>query len=194
MHDCPSCRVPLHGYEEVCPSCGTRQAVRRGPGGSKQFSSFKAEQPGINWAPFVIVFIVVIGLGVWAASGSWIGRVMREGKPPEDPMEKLTYTDARNFIESELTNGLSAAGATNTKLTWADPSDSAPGDKAVDKPLNLTVDTTLPDPNARKPIIEKIKDYMEKGKIPSITMNDSTTHAHWTYNMTPAMAPPSQDE
>lgn len=198
MHDCPSCRVPLHGYEEVCPSCGTRQAVRRGGGGSKQFSSFKSEQPGINWMPFVIVFFVVIGLAVWAASGSWIGRVVREGKPAEDPMEKLTYTDARNFIESELNSGLSAAGATNTKITWADPAAAegtpgTPGDKTMDKPLNITVDTTLPDPNARKPIIEKIKDYMEKGKIPSITMNDSATHAHWTYNMTPSAAPPSDE-
>ncbi len=191
MHDCPSCRVPLHGYEEVCPSCGTRQVVRKS---SKQFgSSFRPEQPGINYVPFVVTFLVIGFVILLALPGSWIGKIMTEGKPKEDPMEKMTYVEARNIIETELTSGLTSLGAT-AKLTWNDPGEEKPVDKSVDKPVNLTVDTALQDPNARKPIMEKVKDYMEKAKIPSITMNDSKTHAHWTYNMTPQAVAPSPEE
>ncbi len=188
MHDCPGCRVPLHGYEEVCPSCGARQAVRQG---SKQFgSAFRPEQPGINYIPFVLTFLAVGVVILLALPGSWIGKIVTEGKPKEDPMEKMTYIEARNIIETELNTGLTAVGAT-AKLTWNDPSTSIATDKSLDKPANLTVDTALQDPNSRKPIIEKIKDYMEKAKIPSITMNDSKTHAHWTYNMTPGAVAPN---
>ncbi len=191
MHDCPSCRVPLHGYEEVCPSCGTRQAVRRkGPG---QFSSFRPEQPGINWMPFVLCFLVVGIVIILAMSTSWIGKLATEGPPKEDPIEKLSYIDARNIIEQELTNGLQAVGA-QAKLTWADANDGSPGDKSMDKPINLTVDTSLADPNSRKPIIDRVKDYMEKGKIPTLTMNDARTHAHWTYNMVAPLSRGADDE
>lgn len=190
MHDCPSCRVPLHGYEEVCPSCGARQAVRRQ---QRSASNFRPEQPGINWMPFVLSFLVFGIVIILAMSQSWMGKLMTEGPPKEDPMEKLTYTEARNIMETELNNGLSAVGAT-AKLTWADANDGSPQDKSIDKPLNLTVDTALPDPNSRKPIIEKVKDYMEKGKVPTLTMNDSKTHAHWTYNMVAPISAPAQDE
>lgn len=189
MHDCPGCRVPLHGYEEVCPSCGTKQVRRRG---SKQFSSFKPDVPGINWMPFVLTFLVVGIVVVVAMSTSWIGKLATEGPPKSDPMEKMTFTEARAIIEQELTNGLTAAGA-SCKLSWADANDGSPGDKNLDKALNLTVDTALPDPNARKPIIDKVKDYMEKAKIPTLTMNDTKTHAHWTYNMIAPIAPPQEE-
>ena len=189
MHDCPSCRVPLHGYEEVCPSCGARQAHRKQ---QRSHSNFRPEQPGINFMPFVLVFLACGIVIILAMSGSWIGKLAKEGPPKEDPMEKMTYTEARNIIETELTNGLSAAGA-SAKLTWAD-TDGATQDKAIDKPLNLTVDTSLEDPNARRPIIEKVKDYMEKGKVPTLTMNDAKSHAHWTYNMVAPISQQSTEE
>jgi len=191
MHDCPGCRVPLHGYEEVCPSCGTRQAVRRG---SNKFSSFRPEQPGINWMPFVLTFLVVGIVVVLAMSSSWIGKLITQGPPPTDPMEKMTYMEARAIIEQELTTGLSSVGATSTKLSWADANDGSPADKNLDKAINLTVDTNLPDANSRKPIIDKVKDYLEKAKIPTLTMNDSRTHAHWTYNMVAPISPTNQEE
>lgn len=190
MHDCPSCRVPLHGYEEVCPSCGARQVVRRG---SNQFSGFRPEQPGINWMPFVLTFLGVGIVVILAMSSSWIGKLATEGPPKEDPMAKMTYMEARNIIEQELTNGLASVGA-KAKLSWTDANEGKEIDKNLDKSINLTVDTSLDDPNARKPIIEKVKDYMEKAKIPSLTMNDSRSHAHWTYNMTPAAVQPDPDQ
>ncbi len=192
MHDCPGCRVPLHGYEEVCPSCGTRQVVRKG---SSQFgsSSFRPQQPGVNYIPFVLAFLVVGVIGVFAMSGSWVGKIVTEGKPKEDPMDKMTYIEARNIVETEINTGLSAVGAT-AKLTWNDPAEEKPVDKNIDKPINLTVDTALQDPNSRKPIIDKVKDYLEKAKIPSLTMNDSRTHAHWTYNMAPSAVAPNPEE
>lgn len=189
MHDCPACRVPLHGYEEVCPSCGTRQAVRRG----SKFSSFKAEQPGINWIPFVLCFFVVGIVVVIGMSGSWIGKLATEGPPQVDPLEKMTYSEARNLLEQELVNGLTSVGA-KVKLSWTDANDGSPADKALDKPLNLTVDTALSDPNSRKPIIDKVKDYMDKGKVPTLTMNDEKTHAHWTYNVVAPISPSSAEE
>ncbi|MBX9685309.1 MAG: hypothetical protein K2X27_01330 [Candidatus Obscuribacterales bacterium] len=193
MHDCPGCRVPLHGYEDVCPSCGTKQPVRRG---SNQFSSsFRPQQPGINWMPFVITFLVTVIVIGLAMSSSWIGKLATEGPPKEDPMAKVTYTDARNIVEQELSSGLAAAGA-SCKFTWNDPAtgDATPADKTLDKPLNLTVDTDLADGNARKPIVEKIQDYLDKGKIPTLTINDSKTRQHWTYNMSAPVAAPNSEE
>lgn len=189
MHDCPGCRVPLHGYEEVCPSCGMRQAVRRG----SRFSSFKPEQPGINWIPIVLTFLVIGIVLVLAMSTSWMGKLVTEGPPKEDPMEKMTYLEARGIVEQELTNGFSALGA-NAKLTWNDANEGTPvPDKTVDKPLNLTVDLQLADPNSRKPIVDKVKDYMEKAKIPTLTINDTKAHAHWTYNMVAPVSLPNPE-
>lgn len=144
--------------------------------------------------PFVLGFLVVGIVVILAGSSSWIGKLATEGPPKVDPMEKMTYTEARTIVETELNSGLAACGATNTKLSWADPNTSAPGDKNTDTPLALTVDTTLPNTEARKPIIDKVKDYMEKGKIPTLTMNDSASHAHWTYNMVAPLQSTNADE
>jgi len=138
--------------------------------------------------PFVLTFIVVGVVIAFAMSSSWVGKIVREGKPAEDPMEKMTYTEARNTIEQELTTGLTAVGA-NPKITWMDTATEKPVDKNADQPVNLNVDVSLADSNARKPIVDKVKDFMEKAKIPTLTMNDAKTHAHWTYNMTPGAAP-----
>ncbi len=189
MHDCPACRVPLHGYEEVCPSCGTKQFARKG--GSNRFDSFKPPEPGINWMPFVLVFIVAIGVLAFAMSGSWIGKLMTSGPPPEDPMDKLTVVDARNFIETELTKGLTNAGGTG-KITWTDLAEGKEVDKNVDAPAQLTVAATLPDKNLRTAIIDPIKPYLEKAKIPTFTMTDSKSHATWTYNVSAPVARPEE--
>lgn len=186
MHDCPACRVPLHGYEEVCPSCGTRQIVKKRSYG---FGSFKPEQPGINWMPFILTFIVTAALLLFAFFSSPLGKVLTQGPPAEDPLAKLTYIDARNIIESEITKGLEGVGASG-KFTWADLS-NAPLDKGTDQNMQLTVDTSLPSTEVRKNIIDPIKDYMEKAKIMTLVMNDAKSHATWTYNVAPAAAPPS---
>ena len=187
MHDCPGCRVPLHGYEEVCPSCGMRQVVRKG----RQFSSYRPEQPGINWIPIVVTLLVVGIVILLAVPSSWIGHLVKEGPPKEDPLDKMTFVEARNIVETELTSGLTAAGG-SPKLTWGDAGAAKAPDKSTDQPLSLNVDVSLADPNARKPIMDKVKDYLEKARIPTVTINDAKTHAHWTYNMTPAAVRPQE--
>lgn len=184
MHDCPACRVPLHGYEDVCPSCGTKQVVRKG---SNRFNSFKSEQPGINWWPIVLSIIACGIVVLCAVPNSWIGEIMK-GPRPEDPMEKLSYLDARNIVEQGITKNLSAIGATG-KFSWQNPADNSPIDKNLDQNVSLSIDTTLSSPDLRKGVIDPIKEYMAKAKIGSLTMNDSRSHATWTYNVSTPLSP-----
>lgn len=200
MRDCPACRVPLHGYEEVCPSCGTKQfptRSARGPYGT----NFKPQEPTVNWLPFVLVFV---GVGIFllvAMQGTWIGQIMRgENKQPEDPIAKMSYVEARNTIETQLNQGLAAVGATNTKISWhstsapaAAPGAAATDDRNVDGPVELTVDTNLPDKEMRKQVIDPVKPYMEPGKVFSLTMNDAKSRAHWTYNLQATTSPVEPD-
>jgi hypothetical protein len=184
MHDCPGCGVPLHGYEENCPACGTRQVVR------KQFGSAPTQKaPGISIVPIVIALVVLIGGAFFIIPMTWIGQAMK-GPPPEDPMAKLTYVDARNIIETKLTEGLTAVGATG-KYEWK--TGEQPADKSSPNPVSLTVNTKLEDPQQRKPIIEPVKEYMEKANMPTLTMIDEKSHATWTYTMTPGTAPASAE-
>lgn len=189
MHDCPACRVPLHGYEDVCPSCGTKQFVRKG--GSNRFDSFKPPEQSINWMPFVLVFVVSIGVLAFFLSNSWLGKLMSSGPPPEDPIDKLTTVEARTIVETELTKGLTNAGGTG-KLNWTDLGEGKPVDKNIDAPAQLTVDAALPDKNLRTGIIDPVKPYLEKAKIPTLIMTDSKSHATWTYNVTPPVVRPEE--
>ena len=195
MRDCPACRVPLHGYEEVCPSCGTKQIpTRRAPFGTE----FKPQEPRVNIMPFVLVFIGMIVFLLLSMQGTWIGQLMRKGEQPVDPLAKMTFSEARNTIDSELQKNLAQVGAKNSKLTWHTPGGApqATGqtvDLAVDGPISLTVDTTLPSPDLHKQVVEPIKPFMEKAKLVSLEMNDTKSHAHWTYTMIPGSAPSDDD-
>jgi hypothetical protein len=205
MRDCPACRVPLHGYEDVCPSCGTKQVPARGSGRTPYGAGFKAQEPTVNWVPFVLVFV---GIGIFimvAMQGSWIGQMMRgENKQAEDPIAKMSYIDARNYIDAEINKNLQAVGATNTTMTWhatgagaAVPANGQPAqtdDRAVDGPVELTINTKLPSKDLRKQVIDPIKPYMEPAKVYTLTMNDSASHANWTYNLQQATSTPSDDE
>lgn len=182
MHDCPTCKVPLHGHEETCPSCGTRQYVRRGA-----FIPRTQEAPGVNLVPIVLVFLAIGVALFFLAQSTWIGQLMRQGPPPEDPMAKLTYLDARKIIEDKITEGLTAVGATG-KFTWK--SGESEADKNADQSEELTIETSLSDPNQRKAIIDPVKEYMEKAKIPTLIMIDTKSHATWTYSVTPAASAP----
>lgn len=202
MRDCPACRVPLHGYEDVCPSCGTKQVPSRSSR-TPYGTGFKAQEPSVNWMPFVLAFVGIGIVLILGMQGSWIGQVMRgENKPPDDPIAKMSYIDARNFIDAELNKGLQSVGATNTKMTWkatgsaavadgAQP--AATDDRAADAPVELTISTKLPNKELRKQVIDPIKPYMEPAKVVVLTMNDSASHATWTYNLQ-AVAAPSDDE
>ena len=188
MHDCPACRVPLHGYEEVCPSCGTRQVVRRSKG-----PTFRPAEQGINWIPILLGLIVVVVVIVSAIPGSWLGQLMNKKPEPEDPIAKLTYIEARNILESELNKNLQAVGAT-AKLEWKKPGGTEPSDKMANEAVELVVDTSLQDKNQRTGIIDPIKPYMEKAQVMTLTMNDKRSHATWTYTVQPAPSAPEPEE
>jgi hypothetical protein len=194
MRDCPACKVPLHGYEEVCPSCGTKQLVSSGGGGRVPYGAqWKPEEPRVNMVPFVLVLLGLVVFVLVAAQGTWIGQLARKEKTEPDPLEKMTYTEARGVIDSEIQKNLTAVGAKNSKLVWHTPS-SAPqangqvDDRAVDAPIELNVDTTLPSPDLRRQVVDPVKPYMEKAKLYTLNMTDTKSHAHWTYTMTPGRA------
>jgi hypothetical protein len=189
MHDCPGCRVPLHGWEEVCPSCGTKQYVRK----SFRFLSHGPEEPGVNLMPFIVAFILV-GIFIFSfLPNSWIGHLMKPNNQASNPLEKINYVEARQMVESKLLEGLQADGAKAT-FKWREPGDEKEMDKAADKSIELVIDTSLSKPEIRKTIIDPVKPYMEKAKIVTLTMNDAKSHATWTYNMTPAFVPTEPDE
>lgn len=179
MHDCPTCRVPLHGYEEVCPSCGTRQRVRRTS--SSSLLNKGPQKPAINLIPFVIVFIVLGAGTVMMAQGSWIGQMMARGPVEKDPLEGVTYDQARQMMLTKLNEGLTNVGST-AEFHW-----TTPGGEETDMtnpgPVELTIDTELEDPNYRRDIIDPIKHLMPKAQIPTMVMNDSKSHATWTYSV-----------
>lgn len=187
MHDCPACRVPLHGYEEVCPSCGTRQVVRKGRG-----PTFKPAEQGINWVPILLAFVVVIVVIVSAVPGSWLGQLMNKPPEVEDPIAKMTYLEARSVIETELNKNLQAVGATG-KLDWKKPGGQEPIDKLVNAPVELVIETSLADKSQRTGIIDPIKPYMEKAQVMTLTMNDKKSRATWTYTVNPAPSAPEPE-
>jgi hypothetical protein len=209
MRDCPACRVPLHGYEDVCPSCGTKQAPTRGGGGRQIYGTgFKPQEPSVNWIPFVLAFLAIGVFIVVAMQGSWIGAVMRgENKQAEDPLAKMSYTDARNAMDAELNKNLTAVGATNTKMTWkatgaaaaTAPAEGGAGEQAVDAraidgPVELDIETKLPNKELRKQVIDPVKPYMEPAKVMVLQMQDTASHATWTYNLQQASAPQDDEQ
>src|SRR5438105_305597 len=109
MRDCPACRVPLHGYEEVCPSCGTKQVPVRS---AKAFGDWQPERPKVNMIPFLVVGLCFLVFFVFTLQGSWVWGVLTgANKPPADPLASMTYLQARDAIDTQLNAGLSQAGA-----------------------------------------------------------------------------------
>ncbi|PWT98246.1 MAG: hypothetical protein C5B53_07005 [Candidatus Melainabacteria bacterium] len=128
---------------------------------------------------------VALGFGVMiAAQNSWIGQVMNRGPVQEDPMRTMPVQTARQTIEQQLNANLAAVGAKG-KITWMS------GEKTVDitfpESVELTIDTSLRDPQQRRSVVDPVKQYMYPGKISTITMNDSRSHATWTYSMAPML-------
>jgi len=145
--------------------------------------------PGVNPVPIIVAIFILAGIGIFALQSSWVGQLMTKGPAPEDPMEKLTMVDARNTIENGLKQGFAAVGA---KATIKYTAGGAAATKITQGPVEMTVDTELADPNARKGIIDPIKEYMDKAQIPTLTVNDSKSHATWTYSC--ALSPPPKGD
>jgi hypothetical protein len=184
MHDCPNCRVPLHGHEETCPSCGARQYVRQG------FSADRfagQPEPKVNLVPIVITIIAFGFIFFFAIQFSWVGQVINQKPVPESPIEKMTYTDARQSVVNGITQNLAQVGAKG-KFTWT--SQGSPVDPNANQQVELDVQTRLQNKDQRKAIIDPIKDYLAQAKITTLTMSDTRSGAVWTYSVsTPAVAP-----
>jgi excinuclease UvrABC ATPase subunit len=137
--------------------------------------------PPVNIMPFIVVLVIVIGIGIYAAQSSWIGQVMSHKNDVVDPLDSMTQAQARDMIENGITQGLTAVGATG-KITYMVEGKEA--DKTVNSPVEMTIDTKLQSPDQHKAVIEPIKQYMEKARIPTLVMNDSKSRANWTYQVT----------
>ncbi len=181
MHDCPTCRVPLHGHEEVCPSCGTKQYVK------PEFRrSNLPPPPGVNPMPFVAFAVILAIVGIFALKSSWIFQAITN-PVKEDPLAKMSPVDARAAIENQISTGLAAIGS---KATFKYTSGEQPALKNSPGPIQLTVETSIKDPNQRKGIIDPIKDYMGPAQMSTLTVNDGPHHRTWTY--TASLAAPMQ--
>jgi hypothetical protein len=186
MRDCPACRVPLHGYEEVCPSCGAKQYPQRGGGSRMPFgTAFKPEEPKVNMVPFVLAFLAFGIFILGAVNSTWIGQLMRAEKQPEDPIAKMTYMQARDTLEAELMRGLTTVGAQSPKITWTASGigTGKPEERSHDGAVEVTVDTVFADPEQRKQVVEPIKPYMAQAKVYTLNINDAKHRAHWTWNV-----------
>lgn len=187
MHDCPVCKVPLHGHEAVCPSCGAKQRSRMGQ--SKLFGGEEVKKPAVNPMPFVVAALIFLALGAYLLKDSWIAQIMNRPPQQEDPMAKLTFLDARNIVESKITEGVAAVGG-KTTFKWQRA--GADVDKSSEGPVEVAVEVELKEPEQRKAIVDPVKDYFEKAGIKTLTMTDAKLHATWTYQVS-AQAPAQDD-
>ena len=162
----------MHGHEEVCPSCGTKQYVK------PEFRrSNLPPPPGVNPLPFVVFALILAIIAVAALRGSWIFQAFTN-PVKEDPLAKMAPVDARSAIETQISTGLAAIGA---KATFKYTSGEQPAAKNTAGPIQLTVETSIKDPNQRKGIIDPIKDYMQPAQMTTLTVNDGPHHRTWTY-------------
>jgi len=145
------------------------------------------KKPPVNMVPFVIT-IFIVGIAIFAmAQSSWIGQLQKRGPVVVDPMDKISWMEARQMLHSRIDEGLKAVGATG-KYTWA--SQGQPADINTAGPVELTIDTELADPASRRQIIDPHKELMSKAQVPTLTMNETKSHATWTYTVqAPAVQP-----
>lgn len=175
MHDCPKCEVPLHGHEQFCPSCGTRQYVK-----PEYRNAAKLATPKVNMIPLAVAAIAIIVCIFVAAKDSWVVQILMHKTPAEDPLDKLTTPEARQIIEKQISEGLAAVGAPcSVKYSQAGKESSS----SVNEPLEMTIETKLTEPNQHKAIIDPIKQYMDKAQIPTLVMHDAKSRATWTYSL-----------
>jgi hypothetical protein len=175
MHDCPGCQVPLHGHETFCPVCGLKQLVR------PEFRGFtETYEKGFNPLGLIVAIILIGGLLVFAAQGSWIGQLIRRG--PEIPAgdSALSAPAAREKLESAILQNLSGQAKT-CKFVYKS------GEKTVDRndpqAVELTIEVYLKNPSIRKSIVEPVKALMEPGKINVLVLHDSHSQATITYTL-----------
>ena len=69
-------------------------------------------------------------------------------------------------------------------------------DKNSEGPIEMAVEVALQQAEQRKPIMEPVKELMEKAQVTTLTMNDPKLKATWTYNLSaaPASATPAAAE
>jgi hypothetical protein len=156
-------------------------------GSSKLFGSEQAAQkPTINLMPFVAAGVIALGVAGYLLKDSWIGQLMNRPPQVEDPIAKMTYLEARNLIETKLTEGVAATGG-KTTMKWQRA--GAEVDKASEGPVEVEAQVELKDGNDRKAIIDPLKEYFDKAGITTLNVKDEKLHATWTYSVTKAAAP-----
>lgn len=141
------------------------------------------QKPTVNMVPFVIGIVILGIFGFVLLQQSWIMKLATRGPVQEDPMDKISWIEARQRLYNTIETNLKAVGAKG-QYTWAKTNGTSdPVDINSQGPVELTVNTSLTDPNQRRQIIDPAKDYMHKAQVPSLVMNDAKSHATWTYTV-----------
>jgi hypothetical protein len=146
------------------------------------------KKPPVNIVPFVVVLFILGIAGFVLMKSSWIGKLMDRGPVQVDPMDKISWMEARQMLYTRIDEGLKGVGATG-EYSWT--SAGQPADINTQGPVELTINTELADPNSRRQIIDPHKDLMNKAQVPSLVMNDKKSGATWTYSV---QAPSVQPE
>ncbi len=187
MHDCPGCGVTLHGHESNCPSCGTRQPV------SPYLGAEVPPDPGIDMRPIYIAS-GVLAIGVYfLIQSTWVGELIRERLKRPSAEETMIYVDARKLMENKINQGIKDGGFKGY-LTWK--SGAGKADINTSNSVDLAVEVNLKSPDQRQAIFDPVKQYMEKGKVSTMTVTAPWLHATWTYTVssTPPETPEQTDE
>ncbi len=90
------------------------------------------------------------------------------------------------MIEQAITSKLTSFGAKGT-FKWA--AGDNPADVNTATPVQLSVDTTMPDPAKRKEVIDAdAKNLMDKANLTTITLTESKSHSTATYTLAPPVS------
>ncbi len=179
MHDCPRCKVPLHGYEKRCPSCDTPQYV------SPEYENLDDNfaRPKTNVLPYVLFVLLLIGFaGYFAYQYTWVGELFKAEK---NPVKVLSVEESRNKIIETINNDFKSINV-EYKCKYLNQGKEVP----LNSPnsIDLDIEAKLTDKKQRANIVPSIKSYLDTAKIGSIVIKDLKSKATWTYSITQGQA------
>jgi len=148
-----------------------------------------AQKPTMNLMPFAVVGLVTLGIAGYLLKDSWVGQLLTRPPQVEDPIAKMTYLDARNLVESKITEGVAATGG-KTAFKWK--RGGADVDKASEGAVEAEAEVNLADPNTHTAIVDPVKPYFEKAGIKTFELKNlvnGKVKQTWTSTVAPAAAP-----
>ncbi len=176
MHDCPRCKVPLHGYEKVCPACGTPQYVSS----AYEYDDNTFARPKNNSLPIIVVAsLLLFGLcGYFVIQYTWVGQLIKGNK---DEPKVLTTLESRNKIMETLDQDFKNI---NVQYKCKCLSQDKEVPLTTDQDINLSIEAKLANKSQKDGIVPSLKPFLQTAKISTIVIKDTKTQASWTYTIT----------